>query len=90
LIGELEHLKIETRLIDEKFGECEEKTARWHLNWPRSVAEAELLKLQKSGQLPDDNMVVYYETMKRKLKSLKLITRVAVSPRCTHHVRTFF
>ena len=26
----------------------------WNWNWSRSVPEAELLKLQKNGQFPDD------------------------------------
>ncbi len=61
-IGGLEHLKIETRLIDEKFanvmGEYDLTVRRTSRDGSGSVhgqiARAELLNLQKSGQFPDD------------------------------------
>jgi hypothetical protein len=62
LLGELEHLRIETRFIDEKFasvmGECVIKAstlarARATLLL-RCEEKASRRKVQKSGQFPDE------------------------------------
>ena len=37
---------------------CEEKTTRWQWNSHWLIVQAELLKLQKNGQLPDESVRV--------------------------------
>jgi hypothetical protein len=54
LVLELEHQKIETRLIDEKFANAMGEYAH------DQITLTELLKLQKIGQVPDETVRIHY------------------------------
>jgi hypothetical protein len=53
LLGGLQHLKIKTRLIDEKIANARRRRPRGGSGSIHGqIAQAELLKLQKNGQFP--------------------------------------
>ena len=95
LCAELEHLKIETRLIDEKFASVVYYESRKREVTRRLINEGRCderlkAKVEESTclaytELHDKTNVVYYESIKRELKT-KLIYECRCDERLTNEI----